>query len=432
MKTVAFHTLGCKLNFSETSTIKRQLIASGLIESSFNEGADLFIINTCSVTENANKECRRLIRKAKKISPNSRVIITGCYAQLKPESIIEIDGVDLVIGAKEKFNIFKYLANFKKGIHGCEINNLDYFPSFSIEERSRSYVKVQDGCNYPCTYCTIPLARGKSRSDFIKNIISKIENIGSKGTKEVVLTGVNIGDYKEPISNKNFYDLIKEIEKVDVIDRFRISSIEPNLITDEIIDFVKNSKKFVPHFHIPLQSGSDNILKSMKRRYNTSMYINRIKRIKEKIENVCIGADVIVGFPNETEEEFEKTFKLIKNLKLSYLHVFSFSERENTLATEMKGKIDKFTISKRSKRLRILSEKLKYSYYRKFSNIKKEIIVEDKNKNGYQYGFTDNYLKVRILSSKEFTNKKIKVQLGEIKEDCIFEGNPILKDVSKY
>ena len=306
-KKVAFYTLGCKLNFSETSTISRQLLDLGFIKSEFNDGADLFVINTCSVTENANKECRRIIRKAKKTSPNSTVIITGCYAQLKPESISSIEGVDMVVGANEKFNIPKLLKNFSyksTEIHGCSINNLDYFSSFSLQDRTRSFLKIQDGCDYPCTYCTIPLARGKSRSDNISNIVKNAKKIADNGIKEIVLTGVNIGDFKE--NNKRFIDLIKELDKVDGIERYRISSIEPNLITDEIIDFVKNSKKFMPHFHIPLQSGSDNILRLMKRRYNTKLYHDKIKKIKDEIPNVCIGADVIVGFPNEDELNLTK------------------------------------------------------------------------------------------------------------------------------
>lgn len=375
-KKVAFYTLGCKLNFSETSTISRQLTDLGFSKSEFNNGADLFVINTCSVTENANKECRRIIRKAKKISPQSNVIITGCYAQLKPESISNIEGVDMVVGANEKFNIPKLLKNFSNKtteIHGCSINNLNYFSSFSLQDRTRSFLKVQDGCDYPCTYCTIPLARGKSRSDNIQNIVKNAKEIAKNGIKEIVLTGVNIGDFKE--NNQRFIDLIRELEKVQGIERYRISSIEPNLITDEIIEFVKRSNKFMPHFHIPLQSGSDNILRLMKRRYNTGLYFEKIKKIKQEIPNVCLGADVIVGFPGEDDNEFNKTLNFIKDLDISYLHVFSYSERENTKAILMDNKVPKNKISERSKMLRILSNKLQRKFYLNYQETDRKSVV---------------------------------------------------------
>ena len=423
-KKVAFYTLGCKLNFSETSTISRQLLDLGFIKSEFNDGADLFVINTCSVTENANKECRRIIRKAKKTSPNSTVIITGCYAQLKPESISSIEGVDMVVGANEKFNIPKLLKNFSyksTEIHGCSINNLDYFSSFSLQDRTRSFLKIQDGCDYPCTYCTIPLARGKSRSDNISNIVKNAKKIADNGIKEIVLTGVNIGDFKE--NNKRFIDLIKELDKVDGIERYRISSIEPNLITDEIIDFVKHSKKFMPHFHIPLQSGSDNILKLMKRRYNTRLYFDKIKKIKDEIPNVCIGADVIVGFPNEDEIEFNKTLNFIKNLNISYLHVFSYSERENTKAILMDNKVEKKNISDRSKILRILSSKLQRKFYLKYEHTEQDVLFEKDNKDGYMNGFTKNYIKVQVPYNEDLIKKRSNVLLSKIDENLIMNAS---------
>ena len=423
-KKVAFYTLGCKLNFSETSTISRQLLDLGFIKSEFNDGADLFVINTCSVTENANKECRRIIRKAKKTSPNSTVIITGCYAQLKPESISSIEGVDMVVGANEKFNIPKLLKNFSyksTEIHGCSINNLDYFSSFSLQDRTRSFLKIQDGCDYPCTYCTIPLARGKSRSDNISNIVKNAKKIADNGIKEIVLTGVNIGDFKE--NNKRFIDLIKELDKVDGIERYRISSIEPNLITDEIIDFVKNSKKFMPHFHIPLQSGSDNILRLMKRRYNTKLYHDKIKKIKDEIPNVCIGADVIVGFPNEDEIEFNKTLNFIKDLNISYLHVFSYSERENTKAILLDNKVPKNKISERSKMLRILSSKLQRKFYLKYEHTEQDVLFEKDNKDGYMNGFTKNYIKVKVPYNEDLIKQRSNVLLSKIDENLIMNAS---------
>lgn len=422
-KKVAFYTLGCKLNFSETSTISRQLTDLGFSKSEFNNGADLFVINTCSVTENANKECRRIIRKAKKISPQSNVIITGCYAQLKPESISNIEGVDMVVGANEKFNIPKLLKNFSNKtteIHGCSINNLNYFSSFSLQDRTRSFLKVQDGCDYPCTYCTIPLARGKSRSDNIQNIVKNAKEIAKNGIKEIVLTGVNIGDFKE--NNQRFIDLIRELEKVQGIERYRISSIEPNLITDEIIEFVKRSNKFMPHFHIPLQSGSDNILRLMKRRYNTGLYFEKIKKIKQEIPNVCLGADVIVGFPGEDDNEFNKTLNFIKDLDISYLHVFSYSERENTKAILMDNKVPKNKISERSKMLRILSNKLQRKFYLNYQETEQSVLFEQDNKNGFMHGFTKNYIKVKVPFDKSFVKTNSKVLLNKMDDTLIMNA----------
>jgi threonylcarbamoyladenosine tRNA methylthiotransferase MtaB len=429
-KKVAFYTLGCKLNFSESSTIARQLNEIGFIRNDFNLGADLFVINTCSVTENANKECRRIIRKAKKTSPNSFVVITGCFAQLKPKVISEMEGVDMVLGANEKFNLpnlLENLENKKVGeIHGCEISELSYCSSFSLEERSRSFLKIQDGCDYPCTYCTIPLARGKSRCGTIIDITSNARKISESRIKEIVITGVNIGEFIDPITGDNFFELIKKLEGVEGIERYRISSIEPNLITDEIIEFVKNSKKFMPHFHIPLQSGSDEILGKMKRRYHTDLYKNKVEKIVSEIPEVCIGADVIVGFPGETDKLFNSTLNFIKELPISYLHVFSYSERENTLAINMDGVVEKQKRAERSKMLRILSDKLQNSHYQKYIGTTQTALFEKENKNGFLFGFTDNYIKVKIPFSEIFVQQKLKIKLLSFDE----KGN-ILSEVKK-
>jgi len=414
-KTSAFYTLGCKLNFSETSTISRHLKEIGFVKNEFNDGADLFVINTCSVTENANKECRRIIRKAKKISPNSFVVVTGCFAQLKPKLMSEIEGVDMVLGANEKFNLPTLLVDLnnknKSEIHGCEIEDLNYYSSFSMEERTRSFLKIQDGCDYPCTYCTIPLARGKSRCDTVENILINASKIAKNGIKEIVITGVNIGEFIDPKTNENFYNLIKKLEDVDGIERYRISSIEPNLITDEIIKFVKHSKKFMPHFHIPLQSGSDEILGKMKRRYNARLYKEKVLKIAKEIPEVCIGADVIVGFPGETDELFNSTLNFIKDLPLSYLHVFSYSERDNTMAINFDGVVSKQERSERSKMLRILSEKLQRAHYERFLGTTQTALMERENKNSFLFGYTDNYIKVRIPFSKDFVKQKLKITL---------------------
>ena len=414
-KTSAFYTLGCKLNFSETSTISRQLKEIGFTKNEFSDGADLFVINTCSVTENANKECRRIIRKAKKKSPNSFVVVTGCFAQLKPESISEIDGVDMVLGANDKFNLPTLLVDLNNKndgeIYGCNITDLNYTSSFSLEERTRSFLKIQDGCDYPCSYCTIPLARGKSRCDTVKNILTNASKIAENGIKEIVITGVNIGEFIDPETNENFYNLIRKLEDVDGIERYRISSIEPNLITDEIIKFVKKSKKFMPHFHIPLQSGSDKILGKMKRRYNTNIYKNKVLKIVKEIPEVCIGADVIVGFPGETDELFNDTLNFIKDLPISYLHVFTYSERENTKAIEMDGIVPKQQRSQRSKKLRILSGKLQRAHYQKFIGTTQTALMERENKNGLLFGYTDNYIKVKIPFDKELVQQKLKIKL---------------------
>jgi len=418
-KTVAFYTLGCKLNFSETSTIGRQLNAIGFSKTNFNKKADLYVINTCSVTENANKECRRNIRKAKRVAPDSKVIVTGCYAQLKPEEITAIKGVDIILGAKEKFKIPELLNRKKiEKINDWELNHLDYHDSFSLNDRTRSFLKIQDGCNYPCAYCTIPLARGNSRCDSIENIIKNAKEIAKNDIKEIVLTGVNIGEFKDKDNGRDFATLLKELEKIKGIERYRISSIEPNLITDEIIDFVKQSKKFMPHFHIPLQSGSDIILGKMKRRYNTKLYRDKIDAIIKVIPNVCIGADVIVGFPGENEDEFSKTLHFIKNLPISYLHVFSYSERDNTEAIKLDRVVSKGKRAERSKQLRILSDKLQRNFYQKYIDTKQTALFERENKEGFLFGFTDNYIKVKIPFSKEFVQQKLKIKLLSFDENA--------------
>ena len=418
-KRAAFYTLGCKLNFSETSTISRQLKNKGFIITDFDKVADLYVINTCSVTENANKNCRRIIRKAKEKSPNALIIITGCYAQLKPKEIIKIDGVDMVLGANDKFNIPNLLNNLNKKnkaeIHGCEIENLEYNSAYSLNDRTRSFLKIQDGCNYTCSYCTIPFARGKNRSDSIENIVANAKKIVNQGIKEIVITGVNIGTYDN--QNKTFTNLIKELDKVKGVERYRISSIEPNLITDEIIDIVKNSKKFMPHFHIPLQSGSDLILGKMRRRYKTKLYLEKINNISKKIENVCIGADVIVGFPGETDEEFNKTLDFVRKLNLSYLHVFSYSERENTQAINLEGKVSKEVKSLRSRQLRILSRKLQRKFYEKNLNSNFKVLFENHNKDGMMFGFTENYIKVKTKYNHEICQTIKNVSLCNIEND---------------
>jgi len=418
-KRAAFYTLGCKLNFSETSTISRQLKNKGFIITDFDRVADLYVINTCSVTENANKNCRRIIRKAKEKSPNALIIVTGCYAQLKPKEITEIEGVDMVLGANDKFNIPNLLNNLNKKnkaeIHGCEIENLEYKSAYSLNDRTRSFLKIQDGCNYTCSYCTIPFARGKNRSDSIENIVANAKKIVKQGIKEIVITGVNIGTYDN--QNKTFTDLIKELDKVKGVERYRISSIEPNLITDEIIDIVKNSKKFMPHFHIPLQSGSDLILGKMRRRYKTKLYQEKINNISKKIKNVCIGADVIVGFPGETDKEFNKTLDFIRKLNLSYLHVFSYSERENTQAINFRGKVSKQVRSLRSKQLRILSKKLQRKFYEKNLNGNFKVLFENHNKDGMMFGFTENYIKVKTKYNLEICQTSKNVSLNNIEND---------------
>lgn len=427
MKKVAFHTLGCKLNFSETSSIARSCEEEGYEKVAFKEHADIYVINTCSVTENADKECKRLVRQVLKINPNAFVVIIGCFAQLKPNEIAKFEGVDLVLGATEKFKLSSYLNELSKQegteVHSCEIVEADFFEgAYSIGDRTRAFLKVQDGCDYKCTYCTIPLARGISRSDKLENVLSNAKEISEKDIKEIVLTGVNIGDYgKGEFGNKKhehtFLELVQALDKVAGISRLRISSIEPNLLRDDTIDFVSNSSVFVPHFHIPLQSGSDELLKKMKRRYLTGLYKERVNRIKHKMPDACIGVDVIVGFPGETEEHFQETYTLLNELDISYLHVFTYSERANTQAAKMSHVIDKGVRHQRSKMLRILSAKKKRAFYEKNIGSHRTVLFEHENKMGYIQGFTENYIKVKVPYDPGIRNQILKVKLNDFDDD---------------
>ena len=428
IKTAAFHTLGCKLNFAETSTIARQLTGAGYQKVSFDEPAHVYIINTCSVTENADRECKLHVKRAMKANPDGLVVILGCYAQLKPEEISAIEGVDLVLGAKEKFNILSYLDDLQKSeshgiIHSCEIDEADFFiGSYSIGDRTRAFLKVQDGCDYKCTYCTIPLARGISRSDTIESVVRNATEIAQKGIREIVLTGVNIGDYgKGEFGNKKhehtFLDLISELDQVEGIERIRISSIEPNLLKDESIELVAKSKRFVPHFHIPLQSGSDDLLKKMKRRYLTNIYTNRVAKIREVMPDSCIGVDVIVGFPGETDEKFLETYNFINELPISYLHVFTYSERENTEAADMEGAIPIPERKRRNKMLRILSEKKKMAFYQTQLGKTLPVLWEHENKNGLMFGFTENYVRVQKPFDEQSSNQIEFLKLDKIESD---------------
>ena len=424
---VALTTLGCKLNFSETSTISRQFLEQGYDVVKFDEISDIYIINTCSVTQNADKQFKSLVSKSLKINSNAFIVAIGCYAQLKPEELAKINGVDLVLGSKEKFKILDYLNDLNKNklgeIHSCEISETDFYKSsYSIGDRTRSFLKVQDGCDYKCTYCTIPLARGISRSDKLSNIISSAESISKSGIKEIVLTGVNIGDYgKGEFGQKKhdntFLELITELDKVDGIARIRISSIEPNLLSNEIIHFVANSNKFVPHFHIPLQSGSNDILRLMRRRYKRELYRERVSYIKSLMPNACIGADVIVGFPGESDELFLETYKFIQSLDLSYLHVFSYSERDNTKAVDLMNTVPKQIRSKRSKMLRTLSVKIRRDFYSRQLGTKKNILFESENKKGFIHGFSENYVRVKTPWRKNLVDSIVSYDLKEISED---------------
>jgi threonylcarbamoyladenosine tRNA methylthiotransferase MtaB len=424
---VAFYTLGCKLNFSETATISRNFVKEGYEKVGFEDFADIYVINTCSVTDNADKKFKTIVRSALKINPNAFIIGIGCYAQLKPEEMAKIDGVDMVLGANEKFKITNYLNDLSKKdmgeVHSCEIDEVNiYESSYSIGERTRAFLKVQDGCDYKCTYCTIPLARGISRSDTLENVLKNAKEITAKGIKEIVLTGVNIGDYgKGELGNKKhentFYDLVEALDKVEGLARVRISSIEPNLLKNETINFVANSNAFVPHFHIPLQSGSDNLLKLMKRRYNTSLYTDRVNNIKSSMPDAAIGVDVIVGFPGETDELFLETYNYLNELDIAYLHVFTYSERDNTEAIDMPGVVDMAVRNKRSKMLRALSVKKKRAFYESQVGKEKKVIFEHDNKDGFISGFTENYVKVKAPWSEELINQERKVFLKKIDED---------------
>ena len=426
-KKVAFYTLGCKLNFSETSTIARSFVNEGFERVEFEEKADIYVINTCSVTENADKRFKSITKNALKRNEDAFLIAVGCYAQLKPEELAAVDGVDLVLGATEKFNVTSYINDLTKNnvgeVHSCEISDADFYVgSYSIGDRTRAFLKVQDGCDYKCTYCTIPLARGISRSDTVENVLKNAKEISERGIKEIVLTGVNIGDYgKGEFGNKKhehtFLELVQELDKVDGIHRLRISSIEPNLLKDETIEFVSNSDTFVPHFHIPLQSGSDDLLKKMKRRYLRKTYTDRVSRIKETMPNACIGVDVIVGFPGETDEHFLETYNYLNDLNISYLHVFTYSERANTEAVLMDGVVPKKVRAKRSKMLRGLSAKKRRAFYEMQIGNTLTVLFESENKEGYIHGFTENYVKVKTPWNPELVNTLHEVTLTKIDED---------------
>jgi threonylcarbamoyladenosine tRNA methylthiotransferase MtaB len=413
-KRVAFHTLGCKLNFSETATISRDFLRHGFEKVNYQDKADIYVLNTCSVTENADKEARKLIRQAKQRNPNSSVAVIGCYAQLKPNDIAAIDGVDIVLGAEEKFNLLNHLdsinLNGSTKVIQSEIDHVHKFtPSYSSSERTRSFLKIQDGCDYTCSFCTIPLARGQSRSDTISNTLKVAKEVAETDTREIVLTGINIGDYGKG-SSETFFDLIQQLDLLDGIDRIRISSIEPNLLTNEIIEFCASSKKFMPHFHVPLQSGSDKILGAMRRRYKRDLYVNRVTQIKQTIADACIGVDVIVGFPGETEKDFLDTYNFLNELDISYLHVFTYSERPNTDAIEMSEIVSKEIRRERSKMLHILSDKKRHFFHDQFISKYRPVLFENM-KNGKLSGHTDNYIQVQMEGGSELINSIHSVKL---------------------
>ncbi|MBP1841402.1 tRNA (N(6)-L-threonylcarbamoyladenosine(37)-C(2))-methylthiotransferase MtaB [Formosa algae] len=424
---VAFYTLGCKLNFSETSTIARNFENEGFDRVDFSDPADIYVINTCSVTDNADKRFKTIVKQAQKVNPKAFVAAVGCYAQLKPQELADVDGVDLVLGATEKFKITDYLNDLSKNdfgeVHSCEIEDADFYVgSYSIGDRTRAFLKVQDGCDYKCTYCTIPLARGISRSDTLQNVLKNAKEISEKNIKEIVLTGVNIGDYgKGEFGNKKhehtFYELVQGLDTVEGIERLRISSIEPNLLKNETIDFVSKSRTFVPHFHIPLQSGSNTILKLMRRRYMKELYIDRVNKIKTVMPHACIGVDVIVGFPGETDELFLETYHFLTELNISYLHVFTYSERDNTEAVNMEGVVPKNIRSKRSKMLRGLSVKKRRAFYESQLGSSRTVLFEGENKEGYIHGFTENYVKVKAPWNPELVNTLQDINLTKIDED---------------
>lgn len=429
---VAFHTLGCKLNFSETSTIARKFQEDGYNRVAFDSFADVYVINTCSVTDNADKETKRIVKSALNQNPDAFICVIGCYAQLKPEEIANIEGVDLVLGASEKFRLTQYITDLSKKketeIHSCEIEEANSFvDAYSIGDRTRAFLKVQDGCDYTCSYCTIPLARGISRSDSLENVVKNARDIAAKGIKEIVLTGVNVGDYgKGEFGNKKhehtFFDLVKALDQVTNIERIRISSIEPNLLRDETIDFVSNSNRFVPHFHIPLQSGSNSILKKMRRRYMRELYAEKVNKIKTAMPDACIGVDVIVGFPGETEELFLETYQFINELDIAYLHVFTYSERDNTDAATYEGVVSKNIRSQRNKMLRILSTKKQLAFYRSQLGKEMDVLFESENKDGFIHGFTPNYVKVALPFNDKLINQVIRVQLMKVTEKGMVLG----------
>lgn len=429
-KTVAFYTLGCKLNYSETSSIGRLFEEAGYGEVPFDQGADIYVINTCSVTDFADRKCRKIVRKALRYAPQAFIVVVGCYAQLKPQEIAEIPGVDLVLGAAQKFRILDYIEDLSKApdkgmVQAGEVSEANEFvQAFSFGDRTRTFLKVQDGCDYKCSFCTIPQARGKSRSDTVERVVQNAAAIAEMGTKEIVLTGVNIGDFgngTEVIEGKRakkealFIDLIQELDKVEGIERFRISSIEPNLLTNEIIDFVAESQRFVPHFHIPLQSGNNKQLREMRRRYRRELYADRVAYIKQRMPHCCIGVDVIVGFPGETEEDFLESYRFINERDISYLHVFTYSERDNTPAADMPGVVSVHERRERNKMLRILSEKKKRYFYEQHIGTAREVLFEEKpGAEGLMTGFTDNYIKVALPYQEALINSLAQVELQQL------------------
>ncbi len=439
-QTVAFNTLGCKLNFSETSTIGRQFAQAGFTEIPFDQPADIYVINTCSVTDFADKKCRQIVRRALRNAPDAFVIVTGCYAQLKPGEIAEIPGVDLVMGAGEKFKILDYLGDMKKlpgkGIvYASQIQTVNTFENaFSFGDRTRSFLKVQDGCDYKCTFCTIPQARGASRSNTIESILENAREIARLGGKEIILTGVNIGDFGNgteviegvrPKKEALFIDLIRALDEVEGIERYRISSIEPNLLTEEIIQFVAQSKRFMPHFHIPLQSGNDELLQKMKRRYKRDLFANRVELIKQYMPDACIGVDVIVGFPGESEEKFKDSYRFLQDLDISYLHVFTYSERPNTPAFEMEDAVPMQERRARNQMLRILSEKKRAGFYRQFEGRELEVLVEQSKQEGMVTGFTKNYIKVILSEEQAKVNSLLPVLIGQFKGESTISATPL-------
>jgi len=431
-KKVAFYTLGCKLNYSETSSIGRLFKDAGYDTTAFNSRADVYVINTCSVTDNADKKCRKVVKEALKHSPNAYITIVGCYAQLKPKEIAEIPGVDMVLGAAEKFNIIEHINDLTKQektiVYNGPIDETNQFVSaYSIGDRTRTFLKVQDGCDYSCTFCTIPLARGGSRSGKIEDIVRQAEEIAASGVKEIVLTGVNIGDFgiRDGKREDRFLDLVKALDEVEGIDRIRISSIEPNLLSNDIIEFVAQSKRFVPHFHMPLQSGSNKILSLMRRRYKRELYTERVAFIKSLMPNCCIGVDVIVGFPGETREDFIDTYNFLNDLDISYLHVFTYSERENTIAAQMDGAVPGAQRSDRSKMLHILSEKKRRAFYESQLGETGDVLFEGDEKDGYMHGFSKNYVKVRTLYDPLLVNEVVPVKFMDVTDSCEVEVEEI-------
>lgn len=431
-KSISFYTLGCKLNFSESSALSQKAEEAGFTIGNFNEPNDVYVINTCSVTDQADKKCRQFVRRALRKNPKAYIVVVGCYAQLKPKEIAEIPGVDAVLGASEKFNLIAHLQditkNEKGSVHACEIEDVTGFnEAFSYGDRTRTFLKVQDGCDYTCSFCTIPLARGKSRSANVQQVVEQVKEIAQTDAKEIVLTGVNLGDFgKGPDGNKksdeSFYELIQELDNIEGIDRFRISSIEPNLLSDEIIEFVAQSKRFVPHFHIPLQSGSNAILGKMRRRYQRELYASRVSKIKELMPHCAIGVDVIVGFPGETDEHFKETYHFLNELPITYLHVFTYSERDNTLAPDMEGEVSPHIRNERNKMLRILSDKKQRAFTNEFIGTNRPALIETEERDGYFQAYTDNYIRVQIPIQTELANTIQPIQLQAITAEGIVDG----------